>query len=45
MRCDCQPTRRLRNAAPALGRHTLELLRKLGLDDTRIAELENSGVV
>jgi len=35
----------LRNAAPALGQHTLEVLRELGLDDTRIAELQNSGVV
>jgi crotonobetainyl-CoA:carnitine CoA-transferase CaiB-like acyl-CoA transferase len=35
----------LRNAAPALGQHTLEVLRELGLDDTRITELQNSGVV
>jgi len=35
----------LRNAPPALGQHTDEVLRELGLDAARIAALRTSGVV
>jgi len=32
-------------AAPALGQHTDELLREIGYDDARIAELRARGIV
>ena len=35
----------LRNAAPALGQHTDEVLAELGLDGSRIAELRTARVV
>ena len=35
----------LRNAPPALGQHTHEVLRELGLDAQRIAQLQAQGVV
>lgn len=35
----------LRNAPPALGQHTDEVLRELGLDAQRIAQLRSSGVL
>jgi crotonobetainyl-CoA:carnitine CoA-transferase CaiB-like acyl-CoA transferase len=36
---------RLRRAAPALGEHSRELLRMLGYDDARVAELAAQGVI
>ncbi|MGE5595755.1 MAG: CaiB/BaiF CoA transferase family protein [Hyphomicrobiales bacterium] len=38
------PTR-VQRAAPALGEHTDELLRRLGYDDARIAELREAGAI
>ncbi len=35
----------LRHAPPALGQHTDEVLKELGLDATRIAALRADGVV
>ncbi len=35
----------LRNAPPALGQHTDEVLRELGLDAARVAQLRSGGVV
>jgi len=35
----------LRNAPPALGQHTDEVLREMGLDPARIAALRASGVL
>ena len=35
----------LRNAPPALGQHTEEVLQELGLDATRIEQLRTSGVI
>ena len=34
-----------RRAAPRLGEHTVELLRELGYDDTRLAELKQEGAL
>ncbi len=35
----------IRRPAPALGEHTEEILRDLGLDDSQIADLRDNGVV
>jgi len=35
----------LRNAPPALGQHTEEVLQELGLDATRIEQLRANGVI
>jgi crotonobetainyl-CoA:carnitine CoA-transferase CaiB-like acyl-CoA transferase len=36
---------RLRRAAPTLGEHTHELLRTLGYDEARVAEMSAQGVI
>jgi formyl-CoA transferase len=44
MRLSAAPAQ-LRHAPPALGEHTLEVLRELGLDELRIQALQQQGVV